>query len=209
MIHIKRVQVTPMETNCFIVRDDATGRCAIIDPGALNQTLSAAMEEVGCDRFDYILLTHCHFDHVAGVSRVKELTGAPVGIHEADAPGLRDPYVNLSGTMGGCKTIYSPADILWKDRQSFRLGETEFTVLHTPGHTPGSCCYLTEGILFAGDTLFHESIGRTDFPGGNTRQMYDSLDRLLALDGDYRVYTGHYEHTTLSHEREYNPYINW
>ena len=196
MIHIKRIPVTPMETNCFIIRDEATGRCAIIDPGALNKALSAAIEEAGYDSFDYILLTHCHFDHVGGVSRVKQLTGAPVAIHAADAPGLRDPYVNLSGTMGGCKTIYSPADILFTDGQTFRLGETEFTVLHTPGHTLGSVCYRIGDALFTGDTMFRASYGRTDFPGGDEAELFRSLRRLLKLEKDYIVCPGHGMPTT-------------
>lgn len=208
MITTKRIVVGPMEANCFIVRDEATGRCAIIDPGSMNDALCDAIEEAGADKFDYILLTHCHFDHVGAVCRVKDLIDVPVAIHKDDADGLRDPYMNLSGPLGGRKTIYPEADIRWTDNQTFRLGETEFTVLHTPGHTAGSCCYRTEGVIFAGDTLFYESVGRTDFPGGSMRQMRESLERLLGLEGDYLVYAGHYQHTTLSHERECNPYIH-
>lgn len=206
---VTRIVVGPMEANCFIYRDEATGRCAIIDPGAMNDALLAAIEEAGTSSFDYILLTHCHFDHVGAVSRVKDLTNAPIAIHKDDAAGLRDPYINLSGSLGGRKTLYPEADITFSDGDTFRVGETPFKVLHTPGHTAGSCCYLTEGMLFAGDTLFHESVGRTDFPGGSMRQMQQSLQKLLALDGDILVYTGHYDSTTISHERMHNPYVSW
>ena len=203
---VQRFAVGELEANCYIYKDEATGRCAVIDPGDTSAALEQAIEECGRDCFDYILLTHCHFDHVGGVARVKELTGAPVAIHEFDAPGLRDSYVNLSGMWGGPKMIYPAADVTFSDREQFQVGESTFTVLHTPGHTAGSCCYLTEGILFSGDTLFRESVGRTDFPGGDAGELTDSLAMLLRLDGDCLVYTGHYGPTTLSYEREYNPY---
>lgn len=205
---IKRIVVGNLEANCLICQDEATGRCAIIDPGAMNDELYAAIDEAGADKFDYILLTHCHFDHVGAVSRVKDLTGAPIAIHKDDAAGLRDPYINLSGPLGGRKMLYPEAERTFSDGDTFQLGETEFTVIHTPGHTVGSCCYRTEGVIFAGDTLFRESIGRTDFPGGSMRQMRQSLEKLFSLEGDSLVYTGHYAHTTLSHERMHNPYMS-
>lgn len=208
-VKVQRFVVGELEANCYIYRDEATGRCAVIDPGDMSDALAQAIEECGRDSFAYILLTHCHFDHVGGVVRVREMTGAPVAIHEYDAPGLRDAYVNLSGMWGGPRMIYPAADKIFHDRETFQVGKTTFTVLHTPGHTAGSCCYLTEGLLFSGDTLFRESVGRTDFPGGSAQEMRDSLAMLLDLPGDCIVYTGHYAHTTLSNEREYNPYVGF
>lgn len=203
------IQVGELETNCYIYRDESTGRCAIIDPGEMNDRLRAAIEEAGRASFDYILLTHCHFDHVGGVSEVRELTGAPVAIQKHDAAGLRDSGINLSGYFFGQRTIYPPADLTFDDGETFYVGETKFTVMHTPGHTVGSCCYITEGLIFSGDTLFRESAGRTDFPGGSASEMSRSLQRLMALEGDYIVYPGHEGVTTLSNERVNNPYVRW
>ena len=208
MPKVTMLQVGELGTNCYIYRDEATGRCALIDPGGMNARLEKAIEEAGRDRFDYILLTHCHFDHVEGVSRARDLTGAPIAIHQKDAEGLRDSDVNLSGWFIGRRMRYPSADVRLHDGETFRVGETTFTVLHTPGHTVGSCCYLTEGILFSGDTLFRRSAGRVDFPGGSAEELRWSLQRLMALEGDCVVYPGHEGVTTLSEERNHNPYVN-
>ena len=204
---VKRISVGALGTNCYIYCDDATGRCAIIDPGYFDDTLQKAIEKFGCDKFDYILLTHCHFDHVAGVSRVKELTGAKIAIFISDAPGLRDMFVNLSAPFTGRGEVYPKPDIELIDREIIKVGQTEFTVMHTPGHTVGSCCFITDGIIFSGDTLFCRSAGRTDFPGGSVSELRRSLQRLADLEGDYQVYPGHDDATTLAYERMYNMYM--
>ena len=203
---VKRISVGELGTNCYIYCDEATGRCAIIDPGDFDDYLRAAIEKYGCDKFDYILLTHCHFDHVGGVSAVKELTGAKTAIFLTDAPGLRDMFVNLSAPFTGRGEVYPKPDVELADREKIRVGETEFTVMHTPGHTVGSCCFVTDGIIFSGDTLFRMSAGRTDFPGGSTTELRDSLNKLMKLEGDYTVYPGHDEPTTLAFECKFNPY---
>jgi glyoxylase-like metal-dependent hydrolase (beta-lactamase superfamily II) len=204
---VKRISVGALGTNCYIYRDEATGRCAVIDPGDFDDTLKNAIEKYGCDKFDYILLTHCHFDHVAGVSRVRELTGAKICIFLLDAPGLRDMYVNLSAPFTGRGEVYPKPDVEFKDREKFSVGQTEFTVMHTPGHTVGSCCFIADGIIFSGDTLFYRSAGRTDFPGGDVSELRRSLKRLADLEGDYQVYPGHEDITTLEYERRYNIYM--
>ncbi|MBQ9902383.1 MAG: MBL fold metallo-hydrolase [Clostridia bacterium] len=204
---VKRITVGELGTNCYIYCDDATGRCAIIDPGDFDDYLQSVIEKYGTDKFDYILLTHCHFDHVAGVSSVKELTGAKIGIFLTDAPGLRDMFVNLSAPFTGRGEVYPKPDVEFADREKFKVGETEFTVMHTPGHTVGSCCFITDGIIFSGDTLFHMSAGRTDFPGGSMTELRNSLRRLAELEGNYKVYPGHEDTTSLSYERLYNMYM--
>ena len=204
---VKRISVGELGTNCYIYCDDATGRCAIIDPGDFDDYLQSTIEKYGTDKFDYILLTHCHFDHVSGVSRVKELTGARIAIFITDAPGLRDMFVNLSAPFTGRGEVYPKPDIELADREKFKIGETEFTVMHTPGHTVGSCCFITDGIIFSGDTLFRMSAGRTDFPGGSMTELRNSLGMLAALEGDYQVYPGHEDATTLDYERRYNMYM--
>ena len=204
---VKRISVGELGTNCYLYCDEATGRCAMIDPGDFDDALQKQIEKFGCDKFDYILLTHCHFDHVAGVSRAKELTGAKVAIFLSDAPGLRDMFVNLSAPFTGRGEVYPKPDIQLIDRETIKVGQTEFTVMHTPGHTVGSCCFIMDGIIFSGDTLFRRSAGRTDFPGGSVSELRRSLQRLAALEGDYQVYPGHEDATTLAHERMYNPYM--
>ena len=204
---VKRISVGELGTNCYLYCDEATGRCAMIDPGDFDDALQKQIEKFGCDKFDYILLTHCHFDHVAGVSRAKELTGAKVAIFLSDAPGLRDMFVNLSAPFTGRGEVYPKPDIQLIDREIIKVGQTEFTVMHTPGHTVGSCCFIMDGIIFSGDTLFRRSAGRTDFPGGSVSELRRSLQRLAALEGDYQVYPGHEDATTLAHERMYNPYM--
>lgn len=206
-MNIKRIVVGTLETNCYIYQDESTHRCAIVDPGEMNDKLRAEIELVGRDAFDYILLTHCHFDHVGAVGEIKELIGAPIAVYKSDAEGLCDPHANCSGIFCRVRMIYPPADITFDDGDKFKVGNTEFTVMHTPGHTVGSCCYIADGVIFSGDTLFREGVGRTDLPGGSSQQMCQSLKKLMALDGDYLVYTGHYEQTTLSWERVNNPYI--
>lgn len=203
---VKRISVGELATNCYIYRDDATGRCAIIDPGEMDECLRSAIREYGCDQFDYILLTHCHFDHVRGAGEAKKMTGAKIAIFRDDAPGLLDKNVNLSQMFLYHGEIYPPADVTFIDGAKCNVGDTEFTVFHTPGHTVGSCCYVTDGIIFSGDTLFCRSAGRTDFPGGSLTQLRHSLQRLVKLEGDYQVYPGHDEPTTLSAERKYNLY---
>ncbi len=204
---VQRISVGNMGTNCYIYRDEGTGRCAVIDPGAMDKRLRAAINDVGADSFDYILLTHCHFDHVGGVAQVKALTGAVVAIHEDDYDGLADPNLNVSACFGmGVK--FDLADKKLKDGEIISVGDTKFRVMHTPGHSEGSCCFVTDGIIFTGDTLFRESMGRFDMPGGSYDKVRSSLRRLASLDGDYRLYPGHDEISTLSYERKYNPCID-
>ncbi len=204
---VKRISVGDLGTNCYLYCDEATGRCAIIDPGDYDDYLEKAIEKFGRDKFDYILLTHCHFDHVAGVSKVKELTGAKIAIFISDAPGLRDMFVNLSAPFTGRGEVFPKPDAELIDREKIKVGQTEFTVMHTPGHTVGSCCFITDGIIFSGDTLFRMSAGRTDFPGGSASELRRSLQRLAELEGDYQVYPGHEDPTTLAYERKYNLYM--
>ncbi len=208
MMTVTKIVVSDKQTNCYICQDEATGCCAVIDPGEITDTLCAAIEQVGKERIDRILLTHCHYDHVAAAWEIRKITGALIGIYADDAPGLGIPIVNRTGAHGRESTVYPPADIRLIDGQHILLGETVFTVLHTPGHTVGSCCYITDHTIFAGDTLFRESVGKTNLPTGDALQMAQSLQRLTALEGDYRICPGHGAATTLAYERIHNPFFN-
>lgn len=204
---IQKIIVSDKRTNCYLVRDEGTGRCVLIDPGEMTDELRAVLAKAGVEKFDYILLTHCHYDHVGAAWEVKALTGAPIAIYKDDAAGLYQPLVNRTGAHGRTSVVYPPPDVLLSDGQELQVGDIRFTVLHTPGHTVGGCCYLTENAIFLGDTLFRGSYGKTNLPTGDGAQMARSLRTLAALEGDYQVYAGHGKDTTLSDERENNPYM--
>ena len=197
----------PAFANRYLLIDEATNTAAVIDPawyeGALEETL-ASMPEL---QIKYILLTHGHFDHLLGAAPLKAATGAAVVVHALDAACLSDPVRSLAAENGLAQTPMT-ADLLVEDGDTLTLGGETIRVLHTPGHTPGGVCYLLERdrVLFSGDTLFCMTVGRTDL-GGDPVAMADSLRRLIALEGDYRVLPGHNRETTLEQERHRNIFI--
>lgn len=193
-----------MGENCYTV--GLNGEILVVDPGEFSQELENFLTE-NSTAVKYILLTHCHFDHIGGLERVKNLCkNAKVVINGLDSPGLADPNVNLSAYFG--PKIIAYADLKVDEGDKLPFGNSEITVLHTPGHTKGSSCFLIEDCIFSGDTLFKESYGRTDFPGGSSTQMRDSLKRLCALSADYKVFSGHGLPTTIDYEKRFNPGIN-
>lgn len=199
--------VTPgMGANCYLVSCDQTGKAVLIDPGAGSRMILNWLNKHNLD-IRYILLTHGHCDHIGAVEELRRELGLQVAIHKDDADMLLDPAKNLSLYLGKSVKL-SPAEILLEDNQELTVGNTTVKVLHTPGHTPGSICLLTEEGLISGDTLFNGSVGRTDFPGGNMKVLIDSISRkLLPLDDNTPVYPGHESKTTIGRERKYNPFI--
>ncbi len=199
----------PIFSNCYVICDEASGEAAIVDPGWYGDVIRHYLESNSQLRLKYILLTHGHFDHIYGVHGLREATGAKVVIHPADAEHLTDPAKSLA--KGNMTEPQYPvrADILVEQGDKLMLGESEISVMHTPGHTKGGICYIVEGdrAIFSGDTLFCMTAGRTDFFDGDDDEMIDSLKRLIALDGDYAVYPGHNRSTTLESERKRNWYI--
>ena len=189
--------------NCVIV-SDGNGQCVVIDPGDDAERLWAILTELG-DTVTAILLTHAHFDHMLAVRELQEKTGAPLYVHAAEAGAL----TNAARSLIPPHRFPYPltADRFLEDGDTVQVGETALTVLHTPGHTPGSCCYYGDGVLIAGDTLFAGSIGRTDFYGGSMTEMRNSLRRLNTLPTNTRVIAGHGEETTIGYEQRYNPYL--
>lgn len=206
-MEIKKLILGNLESNCYIVTDPETGETAVIDPGFAQNSLMDALMPIR-EQVRLILLTHRHFDHIMGAAAVKELTGAKIAIHALDAAGLQSPKDSLAfygGEHFGKKQVAVEPDILLSDGDTVPLGSLRFRVIHTPGHTAGSICLVCGDVLFSGDTLFYESVGRTDFPTGNYGALMNSFKKLAALEGDFRVLPGHYEETTLEHERRHNP----
>lgn len=203
-MQIQCFEVGPLPTNCYFLTDEATGKTAVIDPGAYDTQVrqAAAKHDVAL-----ILLTHAHFDHIMGVGDLVAQTGAKVYLDAADADMAKDPRRNLSGMMNLGRVKPFTLDVLLHDGDTFSLGSLQIRVLHTPGHTPGGCCYLVEDAIFAGDTIMGGSVGRTDFPGGDYRALMASLQRIKALPGDWHIYPGHGPETTLDWERRNNPYL--
>ena len=194
----------PLGTNCYIYTDDSTGLTAVVDPGYPDQRLFAA---VAGRQVSHILLTHGHADHILGAHELQMRTGAKVVCHPLECKRLDDPDQSLYNGIG-IYTVPQPllqASQTVDDGDQVQVGDTVFTVLHTPGHTDGSVCYLAPGLLFSGDTLFAGSYGRIDFPTGSGTQMTASFRKLCALPGDYRVLPGHDGETTLDMERAHNP----
>ena len=186
--------VGSIETNCYIVYDEETKGAVVIDPSDDAALVEARIAALGL-QVRAILLTHGHFDHGGDTERIRRLSGAPVYLHPADR------------ALPSWLTHGLSADVDLHDGDELDFDGLRFRVLHTPGHTPGSVCFLCGTLLFAGDTLFAGSCGRTDLPGGSWQDMAASLRRLAELDGDYTVYPGHGEPTTLDEERANNPYL--
>jgi glyoxylase-like metal-dependent hydrolase (beta-lactamase superfamily II) len=201
--------VGDLATNCYVVGDPETKKGIIIDPGGHAQRIMDAVEREGLE-IVYIVNTHGHVDHVLANEVVKELTGASIAIHPADAPMLTDPKKGagifamfFGGLRGG-----PPADVLLNDGDEVCFGSQALKVAHTPGHSQGSISLVGDGIVFSGDALFQGSIGRTDFPGGSYQQLIDSIrTRILTLPDDTVVYSGHGPATTVGDERRYNPFV--
>lgn len=192
-----------MDNNCSLIIDEKTNQSALVDCNEFSQKM---IDMIGDTDLKYILLTHGHFDHIIGVKSIKEKYGAQVVISKEDEPMLNSSKLSLAVFCNAPQNNVD-ADIIVRDGDEITLGEIKIKVMATPGHTSGSVCYIAENSIFSGDTLFYCSCGRTDFPSGSPEQMMSSLQKLKALDGDYKVYTGHNNLTTLDFERKNNPYM--
>lgn len=203
---IEKLEVAPFMSNCYIVGDESSKEGMIIDPGADADNILSKVENLKL-KIKFIVLTHTHMDHIGAVKEVKEATDAKVAVHaeEADSLGKRP----MHSLFGSSFPTPPPADILLKDGDSIDIGTLHFTVLHTPGHSPGGICILGNGVVFTGDTLFNFSIGRFDMPGGSGRQIINSIKtKLMVLPDSTVVYPGHGPQTTINTERQWNPFLH-
>lgn len=192
-----------MDNNCSLIIDEKTNQSALVDCNEFSQKM---IDMIGDTDLKYILLTHGHFDHIIGARDTKAKYGAKVVISSEDKPMLSSSKLSLAAFCNAPQNDVE-ADVVVADGDEITLGDTVIKVMSTPGHTLGSVCYIAENSIFSGDTLFYCSCGRTDFPSGSPEQMMSSLQKLKALDGDYKVYTGHNNLTTLDFERKNNPYM--
>lgn len=205
MMHCRTIIVGALATNCYIIWDDQKNGY-ILDPGDESQRIADALTEEGLV-VRAIILTHAHFDHMLAVASLQSKFHCPLWIGEYEEPALTDPDKNLSASFCSRRSLNLHADRLLTEGETLLLGNCSFRVWHTPGHTVGGICLVGEQVIFTGDTLFAGSIGRSDFPGGNSRLLQDSLRKLMSIAGDRTVYAGHGPATTLNNERQNNPYI--
>ena len=204
---IEHYVVGMVGTNCYFAINEQTKECIIIDPGDEAARLSEKIAAGGYTPVA-ILLTHAHFDHIMGVDALAETYGIPVYIHEDDADMLQQPDINC-GAMIGTRAS-AKADKQVRDGDTINLAGMEIQVIHTPGHTPGGACYYfpQQEVVFSGDTLFCESVGRTDLPGGSMSQLVRSVrEKLFKLPDLTIVYPGHGEPTKIGTEKQYNSFI--
>lgn len=205
---LQHICVGTFRTNCYIIGDESTNEVFIIDPGSDGEIINNIIVKNGY-KVKYIILTHGHFDHIGEVKYLKELTKAQILIHKNDGEMLVDPNKSLASfVQSNFKDfIQVEADKYLEDGDTLDLGQSTFKIIHTPGHTKGGICILYNDCLFSGDTLFKETIGRTDLPHSNHEDILISVQKLAKLDDNIKLYPGHGVFSTIGHEKKYNSFM--
>jgi len=196
---IKKLVVGPLENNCFIIGDDRSKECFIVDPGDEPDRILDLVNENGL-KVKYIVCTHAHFDHIAVVSDIKIETKAEIVLHRDDLEIYRSSK-DQAASWGFDLDSQPEPDLFVAEGDTLEIGDLKFEILHTPGHSPGGICLYGEGIIITGDTLFAGSVGRTDLYGGDIGKLKKSFKRLLSLPDDVKVLPGHGPETTIGHEK--------
>lgn len=205
-IKIGRLTLGVCQTNCYFLYREGQKEVVFVDPADRGDSIYEALQEKGFVVAG-ILLTHGHFDHIWGAEKLRELSGAKIYALDAEEALCLDAGLNVSKMAGRACTV--KPDVLLKDGEEITVAGICCKVIATPGHTGGSCCYYVAeaGFLVSGDTLFQESVGRTDFPTGSMSEIVRSIkEKLFCLPPDTKVYPGHGEQTTIAYEKEYNPF---
>ncbi len=197
----------PLAVNTYLVADEETKSAFIVDPGGYNPKLTAQVEREEL-KVEYIILTHGHGDHIGGVKdHLREFPEAKVVAHVDEMPMLQDADMNMSTALFGYPVTIMP-DLLVKDGNSLVVGMMILNFLHTPGHSPGGMSIVVDNVVFSGDTLFYQSIGRTDFPGSSFRELAESIHgKLFKLPDETKVFPGHMGTTKIGYEKEHNPFV--
>ena len=203
MTQIKSITLGELGNNCYLITDQASGLSALVD---CTDDSKEMRDFIGSAKLEYILLTHGHFDHIGGVAAISRDYGAKVVISAQDASMLSSGKASLSAFFGIKQDKITP-DLTVSEGSSLMLGETQIKVLATPGHTKGGVCYLLKDCIFTWDTLFFCSCGRTDFPGGSSKEIMQSLKRLATLEDSLKVYPGHDRTSTIAFEKANNPFM--
>ncbi|MBO5089977.1 MAG: MBL fold metallo-hydrolase [Clostridia bacterium] len=202
-MEIKALVLGVLDVNCYLVSTEKAA--VVIDPGFRSVEALDFLKNAK-DKERLILLTHGHFDHIGYADELASLTDTKIAIGEFDAPALSENTVNLSALFGAPLKPFC-ADIILADGQMLNVGDIEFKVIHTPGHTVGGVCYLCGDTLFSGDTLFAGSIGRTDFPGGSFEALKTSIKKLYTSNDDITLLSGHGGSSTILNEKRHNPFV--
>ncbi len=206
---IRGFEIGPFGTDCYIVGSESTGEGMIIDPAADSDFIMKQVKKLNL-KIKIIVATHSHPDHLMALGAVKKATGAAFAMHGDEPSGKRAAGASrmISLMVGGPVEAAPDPDIVLKDGDVVEVGDLKFTVLHTPGHSPGGICLYGNGVVFVGDTLFNLSVGRSDFPGCSHDVLIDSIQRkLMVMPDDTTVYPGHGPKTTIGDARRHNPFL--